>query len=125
MLCFINVLKGVGKDEQRLKSIKIVYNVNKGGLFTIEYWLNIEDFSLWLDLYESHKENLYENFLYNINNELIENPIDNEKYVYYRLESNDENLHTWIDYIPFLEKDGVNNLEESLKINTNKLWSYK
>jgi len=36
-LSFINVLKGSGKDEQSLLSVKFVYNINKKGLFTIEY----------------------------------------------------------------------------------------
>jgi len=118
-LGFINVLKGMGKDEQSLLSITIVYNINKEGLFTIEYWFAEIDFDIWLKILKTHKQDLYEYFLYDINNQLLEKP-KKSKYNYYRLESNDENLHVWIDYIPFLEKDNWNNMNESLMKNTNK-----
>ncbi len=119
-LSFINVLKGSGKDEQSLLSVKFVYNINKKGLFTIEYWFDGVDFELWLELLKSHKEDLYEYYLYDVNNQLIKEP-KKGKYNYYRLESNDENLHIWIDFIPFLEEgEGIFSMNESLIKNTNE-----
>jgi len=109
----------MGKDEQSLLSITIVYNINQEGLLTIEYWFDEIDFDIWLKILKTHKQDLYEYFLYDINNQLLKKP-KKSKYNYYRLESNDENLHVWIDYIPFLEKDNWNNMNESLMKNTNK-----
>lgn len=109
----------MGKDEQVLKSINIVYSINKNGFFTIEYWFDGTDYELWLDLYESHKSNLYEYFLYDIDNNIIKDCILNEEYNYYRLESNDERLHDWIEYIPFIEEEGF---ADSVRKNTNKSW---
>lgn len=111
----------MGKDEQSIRSIKIIYNINNNGLFTIEYYLENTDFDIWLEIFNSHKENLYEYFLYNKQNEIIETPVNNEKNIYYRLESNDENLHSWIDYIPFIENSLNDSLNESLNKNTKKL----
>ena len=111
----------MGKDEQNIKSIKIIYNINNNGLFTIEYWLEDIDFDIWLEIFNCHKENLYEYFLYNKQNEVIEKPMNSEKNIYYRLESNDENLHSWIDYIPFIENSLDNSLTESVNKNTKKL----
>ena len=112
---FIVVSKGSGKDIQTLKSIKINYAVNSDGLYCIEYFLNESDYELWLSVFEFHKFNLNEYSLYDCSNSLILTP---QKNIYYRLESNDIRLHECIDRIPFLEKDGWNNLEYSLLVNT-------
>lgn len=98
-----------------IESIEIYFYIDTNDDFVIEYNFHREDFNLWEQILEIHKEYVEECELYK-NGEKIENLEKNDEYYTLELKSKDPNLYRNISLIMYLEDK--NNFEKMLKKNT-------
>jgi len=121
-VCFMDVIWDKCKNLQKLNSIEIFYTTD---IYNDEYYISIEykfhkiDFYIFLQIIKMHKSSVNNCILFN-NNNVIDN-VEIEKielYNEYKLISKDISLYSNINYIPHLQKNSWNNLNQSLMINT-------